>query len=92
MVSNTKYFAYELYSFLYVNDILLVFFSFADDFLTTLLFFYLPLGIMIIMNIVLFILTTRRIKQVQREAITMTTLEDDHNSDCRKTLHRKKEQ
>lgn len=47
---------------------------------------------MIIMNIVLFILTTRRIKRVQREAVTMTTLADDHNSGFRKTLHKKKEQ
>lgn len=86
------YFAYKLYKLVAFKRYFIVFLPFTEDFLTKLIFFYLPLGIMIIINIVLFIWTIRRIKQVQREAITMTTLADDHNSGFRKTLHRKKEQ
>lgn len=54
-----------------------------------LLFFYTPLGIIITVNIVLFILTAMRIRKVNEEAMKLRSPED--SSKLRKSLNKKRE-
>lgn len=64
-------------------------FTLPGDRFTQFLFFYIPLGIIITLNIILFVLTAIRIRKVHKEAMKLRSPED--SSKLRKSLNRKRE-
>lgn len=77
----------QIFLHMYVPDLLIS--TFSDERFTRFLFFYIPLGVLITLNIILFVLTAMRIRRVHDEATKLRSPEE--KSRLRKSLDRKRE-